>query len=98
MRWLKHPRAAVVLHDLVMVAAAWLSARWLQAEINPVPEWSALWSTAAILMVLTVQAVVLWRIGLYKGLWRFASFPDLWNLVRACTLGGLIISIGIMIA
>lgn len=96
MRWLKHPRAAVVLHDLVMVVAAWLIARWLQTEIGPVPEWSALWSSAAVLMVLAVQAIVLWRTGLYKGLWRFASFPDLWNLVRACALGGLLISIGIM--
>ena len=98
MRWLKHPRAAVILHDLVMVVVAWLIARWLQAEINPAPQWPALWSSAAILLVLTVQAVVLWRTGLYKGLWRFASFPDLWNLVRACTLGGLLISIAVLVA
>jgi FlaA1/EpsC-like NDP-sugar epimerase len=97
MRWLKHPRAAVILHDLVMVAAAWFIARWLQSEINPVSEWPALWGGAAVLMVLALQAVVLWRIGLYKGLWRFASFPDLWNLVCACTIGGLLITLGIMI-
>jgi FlaA1/EpsC-like NDP-sugar epimerase len=34
---------------------------------------------------------VLWTTGLYKGLWRFASFPDLWNIARASIFGTLLI-------
>ena len=33
------------------------------------------------------QGLVLWWTGLYKGLWRFASLPDLWNIVRAGVVG-----------
>jgi FlaA1/EpsC-like NDP-sugar epimerase len=38
-----------------------------------------------------VQGIVLWATGLYKGLWRFASFPDLWNIARAATFGTIVI-------
>ena len=34
---------------------------------------------------------MLWSTGLYKGLWRFASFPDLWNIARASTFGTILI-------
>ena len=33
MRILRHPRAAVVVHDLVMVAFAWLAAGWVSVFI-----------------------------------------------------------------
>ena len=29
-----------------------------------------------------MQGLIFWWTGLYKGLWRFASLPDLWNIVR----------------
>ena len=28
--------------------------------------------------------------GLYKGVWRFASLPDLWNILRASVIGALV--------
>lgn len=95
-RWLKHPRAAVVLHDLVMVVVAWLLACWLQGQIGGVQSWPVVWSSVAVALVLTTQALVFWRIGLYKGLWRFASFLDMWNLIRACVIGGVLISVGLL--
>ncbi len=33
------------------------------------------------------QGLVFWRVGLYRGLWRFASVPDLWNIFKASFLG-----------
>jgi FlaA1/EpsC-like NDP-sugar epimerase len=38
-------------------------------------------------VVLVLQGIVLWATGLYKGLWRFASFPDMWNIARASAYG-----------
>ena len=38
-------------------------------------------------LVLAAQGAVFWLTGLYKGLWRFASLPDLWNIARASVLG-----------
>jgi FlaA1/EpsC-like NDP-sugar epimerase len=93
MRILKHPRAAVIVHDLFMVVVSWLAAGWIihrtpvSGIIDSVP------LVAELLLVLAVQGLVLWFTGLYKGLWRFASFPDLWNIVRAATFGTLLIAI-----
>ena len=41
------------------------------------------------------QGAVFWWMGLYRGLWRFASLPDLWNIVKACALGFLGVVLGL---
>lgn len=43
------------------------------------------------LVVLIAQAVVFWRVGLYRGLWRFASVPDLWNIFKSAFSGLIVI-------
>ncbi len=79
-------RLVVVAHDLLMVAAAWVAAHLLRYNLQPEPEaWRAL--LQALPVVLAVQGLVQWRLGLYRGLWRFASLPDLWNILRAAVLG-----------
>jgi FlaA1/EpsC-like NDP-sugar epimerase len=91
LRILAHPRAAVIGHDLVMIIAAWLAAILCVAHdrfpaiVQPLPLW------VEFTLVLTIQGLVLWAAGLYKGLWRFASFPDLWNIVRAALIGTALI-------
>jgi FlaA1/EpsC-like NDP-sugar epimerase len=87
-----HPRLAVVLHDLVMVWIAWTaiaSARWSLEAARP--EVSLLGPEVAL--VLAAQGAIFWITGLYKGLWRFASLPDLWNILRAAVLGALAIAV-----
>ena len=87
-----HPRFAVVVHDLTMVWLAWTaitSIRWSFESVRPElglfgPE---------VCLVLASQGLIFWITGLYKGLWRFASLPDLWNILRAATLGALAISV-----
>jgi FlaA1/EpsC-like NDP-sugar epimerase len=34
-------------------------------------------------------------VGLYRGLWRFASVPDLWNILKAALLGLLALALGL---
>ncbi len=86
-----HPRLAVVVHDLAMVWIAWISTNWLRysLEVNP-PAFA--WFTPEIGIVLLAQGLVLWWTGLYKGLWRFASLPDLWNIMRASVIGSIAIA------
>ena len=90
------PRAAVVLHDLVMVWLCWHGLHYLryamQDAVPPQPRWSA-----EDAIVLLAQGVVLWRVGLYRGLWRFASVPDLWNLAKAGAFGLLAIVLGLFL-
>ncbi len=81
-------KEAVILHDLLMVASAWLLA-WLSRFNFSIPfnGWEVSFYTLPL--VLVTQALILWRFHLYKGLWRFASLPDLWNIFRAAILGSV---------
>ncbi len=83
----RHPRAAVIVHDFCMVAVAWFVAVWLIESTSAFTISSNLETLMGLSVVLVLQGVVLWATGLYKGLWRFASFPDMWNIARASTYG-----------
>ena len=71
-----------------MVLAAWLLAFMVPYNLAlPGSVWPAFWQSLVVVAV--VQSLLLWRQGLYKGMWRFASIPDLWNILRAVTYGTL---------
>lgn len=91
-----HPRLAVVIHDLAMVWVTWIATSWLRYSIFP-GQVDLSWISPEIGIVLLAQGTVLWWIGLYKGLWRFASLPDLWNIVRAGGLGVFAIAIALFL-
>ena len=82
------PRLTVVMHDLVVVALAWLLLSWLAGQAGA-PERESLPRELAI--VILIQGIVFWRVGLYRGVWRFASVPDLVNLASAAVIGVLLI-------
>ncbi len=90
-------RVFVAVHDLLMAIVAWLLARQVAQFI-----FEASWPPLAMLvlegiMMLALQGFVYWRIGLYRGLWRFASLPDLGNLVRASLLGAVAVGTVLLI-
>lgn len=86
-----HPRVAVVLHDMFMVWLAWTGMMWLRYSFDPYPPEIPLISIDHG-VVLASQAIIFWWTGLYRGLWRFASVPDLLNILRACIAGALLVS------
>ena len=96
-KWLEksvplHPRIAIVIHDLVMVWVAWMAVHWLRYTFWPgSPELSLF--PKEMPWVLAAQGIILALTGLYRGIWRFASLPDLWNIIRAAVLGTLFISL-----
>jgi len=91
-----HPRTAVVIHDLAVTLLAWWLANTLRYAMLPYGQRLDLlsWQT---LIVLGVQAAMFFWTGLYKGLWRFASVPDLWNIVRAVVAGAVVIYIALFL-
>ena len=89
--FISHPRAAVIAHDLLMVLVAWFAAVWLIQSISAAPFSNNLSTFTDIMIVLLLQGSVLWATGLYKGLWRFASFQDMWNIARASVFGTIAI-------
>jgi FlaA1/EpsC-like NDP-sugar epimerase len=83
-----HPRLAVVAHDMLMVWLAWTTVSMLRWSLAPNPSPVSLFGIE-VWLVLAAQGLIFWWTGLYRGLWRFASMPDIWNIARACLLGAL---------
>ncbi|MHA6203311.1 polysaccharide biosynthesis protein [Dyella soli] len=90
-----HPRTAVVLHDLLMAALAWWIAKALRYAL--IGDAAISFHLLEFPLVLLVQGAVLSWTGLYKGVWRFASLPDLWNILRAAVLGALAIAAALIL-
>lgn len=88
------PRFTVVGHDLLMVWVCWQALHHIRYAMLPNPVAYPLWSTE-IAIVLFAQGMVFWWVGLYRGLWRFASVPDLWNIFKASVVGLLAIALGL---
>lgn len=80
------PRMAVVAHDLCMVWLCWLGLHQFRYSMLPVVP-STPWLSTEILLVLAAQGAVFWQVGLYRGVWRFASLPDLLNILKASVIG-----------
>jgi FlaA1/EpsC-like NDP-sugar epimerase len=84
-----HPRIAVVLHDLAMAALAWWIAKLLRYALKP--DEIVNFQLLEIPIVLLVQGLIFRWTGLYRSVWRFASLPDLWNILRAAVAGAVAI-------
>jgi len=89
------PRTAIVLHDLFMVWACWQLLHAGRYSILPDAPALPLWNVDTSL-VLGIQALVFWRVGLYRGLWRFASVADLINIFKASFVGLVAIVLALM--
>jgi FlaA1/EpsC-like NDP-sugar epimerase len=83
-------RAAVFVHDAVMVLVAWMLAYWLCFNLGEIPPSMLEQAVRALSIVVPLQIGLFWFFGLYRGVWRFASLPDLMRIVKAVGWGTLI--------
>ena len=85
-------RTIIILHDLFMAALAWQFCWWARFNFEfPYQDWRL--SVLLIPLVMLLQGGVYFAFRLYRGIWRFASIPDLLNIVRAAVLGAMSISL-----
>jgi len=87
-----HLRLAVVTHDLFMTWLAWVLCFLIRYSIWPDSPAIELWSSE-ILAVVLIQGIISFAFNMYRGLWRFASVPDLMNLVKSATIGTLAVAL-----
>jgi FlaA1/EpsC-like NDP-sugar epimerase len=86
-------RAVIFTHDLVMVPIAWMCAYWLRFNLSPLPDVELRASVHWLPVVILLQAAFFRWFGLYRGVWRFASIPDLIRIGKAVGLGVLSIAV-----
>src|SRR5437870_8447704 len=73
------------LHDVLMAALSLAVALYLRLGGEAVDYQPQLTATYIVGFAL-IAAIVFLFTGLYRGIWRYASLPDLFNIVRAVTL------------
>ena len=74
-----------------MVPLCWLTAYWLRFTVDGIAGPDLTNALAILLYVMPLQCLVLVLFGLYRGIWRFASIPDLIRIVKAVLSGCIII-------
>lgn len=100
---LHHFRAAryrwwVLIHDLVIVAAAWVSAYWLRFNmLGGIPEVFLDQAIHLLPIVLVVQGISLVASGTHRGVWQFTSLPDLVRILKGVLAGTLIMAVVIFL-
>ena len=77
-------------HDLFAVVLAWCLSYFLRFNFD-IPENFQVSMIQALSIVLPLQAIAFVMFGLYRGVWRFASIPDLSRIMRAVSTSTLVV-------
>ncbi len=86
--WIKaRNRTIVILHDILVIPVAWFGAFWLRFNLEGIPTDALSIAITMLPILMILQTVAYWGLGLYRGIWRFASMPDLLRIVKAVTIG-----------
>jgi FlaA1/EpsC-like NDP-sugar epimerase len=76
------------VHDVAASMAAWLLAFWLRFNLE-IPSNYLEIALVSMAYMVPINAVVFWGFGLYRGIWRFASLPDLRRIINAVVVAGI---------
>lgn len=82
--------ALAFLHDLLACAAAWLAAFLLRFNLEIPVLYDGL-ALKSLVWVIPIHAALFLGFGLYRGIWRFASLPDLQRIVAAAGIAAIIL-------
>ena len=81
-------RLIIFIHDLIAVALAWMAAFWLRFNFDMPADYRQL-MLELLPWVLGIHAAVFLALRLYRGLWRYASLPDLQLIAIAVGVSAL---------
>lgn len=77
------------------MALAWTLALLARFNFEVPPHDNLVYGLQALPVVVLIQGMIARQFGLYRGLWRFASLQDLWNIIRAAGLGALAVGVAL---
>ena len=83
-------RTTVFLHDVLMIPVAWYLAYWLRFNLDTIPGEFIQAASLTLPVIMICQSSSYVAFGLYRGIWRFASLPDLVRIGKSVFLGVLI--------
>jgi FlaA1/EpsC-like NDP-sugar epimerase len=80
-----------LLHDVIVSALAWWLAFLMRFNFELPPNFTGSF-LKFLPLIIVIQAVSFVMFGLYRGVWRFASIPDLQRIIKAVALSALCIA------
>lgn len=89
----KQHRLIAFIHDVLMIPAAWFLSYWLRFNLQLIPEKFLQTAIHVLPVVILVQALAYWLFGLYRGIWRFASVPDLIRIIKAVLAASVVTAV-----
>lgn len=90
-------QSVALTHDILMVPIAWFLAFWLRYNLGSLTPQFFNDFFSSLLIVLPIQAAAFFLFGLYKGVWRFASLPDIFRIIKAVGMGAVIATVALFI-
>ncbi len=90
-----NPRTLLaLLHDLTAASVAWFAAYLLRFNFA-VPAEHVQYMLQSIVWIVPLQGAVFIAYGLYRGMWRFASVPDLQRIILSVATAAVIVAAGL---
>lgn len=90
------PRTLIALaHDTVWAAVVWVAANYFRYNLENSAMSPDVWITLPI--AVGIQIACFQSFGLYRGIWRFASFHDLRRIAVAVGTAGAIVAIVVLL-
>jgi FlaA1/EpsC-like NDP-sugar epimerase len=91
-----NPRVVLAFaHDIAAAGIAWCAAFWLRFNLE-IPQAYIGTMLESLLLVVPLQAAVFWTLGLYRGIWRYASIPDLKRILLAVVITAVAVPAGVL--
>jgi len=78
------------MHDTAWVFLAVYLSFALRFDFSSIPQEHLQGAWNLLLVSIPMQMLTYWYFGLYRGIWRFASLPDLQRIMQAVVIGALL--------
>lgn len=82
-------RLLVFVHDLSWVPICIAAAYWLRLNLGEIPVRGLHAIVGLMAVAIVLHGFTFWAFGCYRGIWRFASIPDLFRLLKAVLVGAV---------
>jgi len=88
-------RLITISYDLLILPLAWFGAYFLRFNFEPIPHPVLNHAIEVLPLVMFLQVLCYWRFGLHRGVWRFASIPDLLRIIQTTVIGSGLITLAL---
>lgn len=76
----------VFVYDMLMIPIAWFLSYWLRFNTIDLSQSTIVFALQVFPFLAGIQVFFFWYFGLYRGVWRFASLPDLIRIIKAVVI------------